>query len=377
MTTFTVAIPTHDRRETVVAAVRSLLRQTRAPEQIVVTCDGCTDGTADALRALGEHRIEVVELPKGRGYAYGHRNVALERATGEVILWLADDDLLLPEHVERLEARWDEGDVDIVTTPAAIVHPDDRLEWIGRDWGVPFFRDWVRERNTNNTNVMASVAVRTALLRDVGGWDDAIDRAADWDLWRRALDAGARAVMLDDPTVLHFRATGRDQAWSLRVLQNERWLARIADADALPALRRELRRTRGVADGELLRGRLEEVAAVQAHAERVEAGAVAARDHAVALEAHRDELERDAAALRAHVAAQDEAAAALRGRIAVLEAERRADAERLAAVEADRDRLRTVLHATYSGGWWRVRGVLRAVLGTPARVARRSRRRDR
>jgi hypothetical protein len=45
-TTFTIAIPTHDRCETVVLAALSALRQSRSPEQVIVLCDGCTDGTA-------------------------------------------------------------------------------------------------------------------------------------------------------------------------------------------------------------------------------------------------------------------------------------------------------------------------------------------
>ena len=77
MTTFTVAVPTHDRRELVTLAVRSALAQTRPPLEVIVIADGCGDGTAAALRALGDERVRVVELPKGPGYAYDHRNVAL------------------------------------------------------------------------------------------------------------------------------------------------------------------------------------------------------------------------------------------------------------------------------------------------------------
>lgn len=329
MTTFTLAIPTHDRRETVVLAVQSVLRQTRVPEQIVVTCDGCTDGTADALRGLDD-RITVVELEKGAGYAYGHRNVALEQATGDVIMWLADDDLLLPDHVERLAQRWALGDVDLVTTAAVIVEPDDGLEWIGGDWSVPYFRSALERYNTN---VMASVSARTALLRAVGGWDDAIERAADWDLWKRALNAGARPAMVDEPTVLHFRATGRTQAWPLRVRQNAAWLERIGEAEALPSLRRELRRTRGVRD-----------AVLQQQQET----------HAGHLEAQRDAARAESAALRGRLEGQERELAGLR--------------DRLGEATAEAERHRSTLDAIYDGGWWRLRGVVRrVVVPLPAR----------
>lgn len=239
--TFTVAIPTHNRRETVLLAAASALRQTRAPEEIVVLCDGCSDGTSEAVAALDGTRVVAVDLPKAPGYGYGHRNRALELASGTVILWLGDDDLLLPDHLERIAEYWDAGLADIVTTPAAIVHPDDRLEWIGEDWSVPW-NALTMERG--NTNVMASVSVSAALVREVGGWDSRQQRAGDWDLWKRVLAAGARPAMTAEPTVLHFRATERDQTWADRVRQNTEWLETISDPASLPAVRSRLRHLR-------------------------------------------------------------------------------------------------------------------------------------
>ncbi len=330
MTSFTVAIPTHDRRDTVVLAVRSALRQTHPPEQVIVTCDGCTDGTADALRALGDERVVAVELEKGRGYAYGHRNVALAQATGDVVVWLADDDLLLPDHLERLDERWGLGDVDLVTTPAVVVAPDDGLEWIGRDWSVPWFRSALEH---GNSNVMASVSARTALLRAIGGWDDAIERAADWDLWKRALAAGGRPAALDDPTVLHFRATGRVQAWPLRVEQNARWLDRIGDPAALRALRPELRRTRSLTD------------ALQA-------------EHQAFLDRHIEATEARLAQCEGTIIARDAAIAEQAATIEELRRVAASDADRIAELE----RHHATLEAIYAGGWWRLRGVVRAVV---------------
>jgi GT2 family glycosyltransferase len=262
-TTFAVAIPTYDRCETALLAALSALRQTRPPEHVLVLCDGCTDGTAAAIGGLGDPRVVALELPKASGYAYGHRNRALELTSADVILWLGDDDLLLPDHLERLGACWDRGTVDLVTSPAVIVHPDDTLEWIGADWSVSAARATLERENTN---VMASVSVRAQLVRDVGGWDADQQRAGDWDLWKRVLAAGARAADTGEPTVLHFRATGRDQPWPDRVIQNTRWLERISDPSQLTDLRGAFRRARAEREATLVRA----VAAFQARALSVE-----------------------------------------------------------------------------------------------------------
>lgn len=310
---FTIAVPTHDRRETALLAVRSVLAQTRPPTAVIVLCDGCTDGTADAVRALGDTRVEALELAKGPGYAYDHRNRALGRARTEAIIWLADDDLLLPDHLERIGELWDSGRYDLVQSGAVIVEPDDSLEWLAADWSVPQTRARLER---HNTNPMASISLSTRVAREVGGWDGSVPRAGDWDLWRRALAAGARTAMSPEPTHLHFRASGRDQAWRERVAQNGAWLERLADPVQLAALRVELRRARDQRD-----------AAVLHWAEESSSWARQLEQHGEARDAQMRELQ------GALTAASGRAAEA----------------------EADTARLGAALAQIENGGWWRLR----------------------
>jgi glycosyltransferase involved in cell wall biosynthesis len=324
---FTIAVPTHDRRETVVLAVRSALAQTCPPEQVIVLCDGCTDGTAEALRALGDPRVEALALPKAPGYGYEHRNRSLELARGEAILWLADDDLLLPDHLERMGELWDTGRFDLVQSHAVLVQPDDGLEWWGADWSVPAQRARLERENSNP---MASVSVRVELARAVGGWDPEIPRAADWDLWRRVVGAGARCAASPEATHLHFRARGREQAWSQRVRQNADWLTRIQDPAQLVQLRGMLRHTRAEHEARLL--------------DRVETLETSARDaHRKIAEDHEHH-----AALLAHCEAQRQALEDAGSHVRELE-------DRLAASDAEAARLGETLARIEAGGWWRLR----------------------
>jgi glycosyltransferase involved in cell wall biosynthesis len=242
LTRFTIAIPTHDRRETVLLAARSALAQTRAPEQLLVLCDGCSDGTAEALHGLSDPRIETLELPKAAGYGYAHRNRSLELARGEAILWLSDDDLLAPDHLERIGELWDTGRFDLVQSHGVLVLPDDTLGWLGADWSLPFHRERLA---TFNTNPMTSVSLRVDMARAVGGWDASLPRAADWDLWQRALAAGARSALSPEPSVLHFRAVGREQAWPHGLARAVRGpVAAAGNADLPASCRRRAQRGR-------------------------------------------------------------------------------------------------------------------------------------
>jgi GT2 family glycosyltransferase len=237
-TRFTVVVPTWNRRELVRLTVQSVLGQTRPPERVLVLADGCTDGTVAALRALGDPWLEVLDLPKAAGYAYAHRDATLPDIATEVVMWLGDDDLYAPDHLEHVGARWDAGGVDLVQAQAVLVPPDGRATWMGGDWAVPRRRD--RILLGENDTPMGAVSVRTDLVREVGGWDAGLPREGDLDLWQRCLRAGARTAMLPTPTVWHFRGTGRRQAPEDRLVQNRAAAAALRDPAALARLRSDL-----------------------------------------------------------------------------------------------------------------------------------------
>src|SRR4051812_4298839 len=209
MTEITVAIPTHDRRETVMLADSSARGQSRTPERGLGIAPGGTDGYLEAVRELGDQRVEVADLPKGSGYGYGHRNLALERAGDGAVAWLGDDDLWLPDHLERAGELFDAGEADLVQSMACRVGSDGELTPMGMDWRVPDYRrQFLRG---HNRTPMGAVTHFAEPARRAGGWNDTAPRRADRDLWQAMLRVGARTSMVVAPTVLHFRATGRTQ----------------------------------------------------------------------------------------------------------------------------------------------------------------------
>ncbi|MBI3962573.1 MAG: glycosyltransferase [Deinococcus sp.] len=100
-----VIVPTYNRREPLLAKLHWLEAQTLSPQrfEVVVTVDGSTDGTAQALNQLSlPYRLVVVEQEnRGRGAA---RNAAIGAAQGEFLVFSDDDVLpherLLEEHVK-------------------------------------------------------------------------------------------------------------------------------------------------------------------------------------------------------------------------------------------------------------------------------------
>jgi glycosyltransferase involved in cell wall biosynthesis len=232
------AISTHNRRETALLALRSALAQTHPPERVFVVCDGCDDGTQAAAQAVGDPRVVVLDKPKAPGAGWLNRNDVLEQPGADIVAWLADDDLWLPDHLERLVPLYEAGVADLVQASCVLVEADDSMHGHGLDWSVARFRRGALETGRHETPSSAMSHTIELGLR-AGGWRT-VDQFGDKDFWHRMLRAGARTSMLTEPTVLFFRAWRRHQPYEDRVRQNTAFLERIRDPAELPRLRAEM-----------------------------------------------------------------------------------------------------------------------------------------
>ena len=117
-----VIIPTWNRRDLLLHAVRSVLAQTRPVEEIIVVDDGSTDGTAQMLAQHGT-RVRVLSQPNG-GLARA-RATGVAAARGQWIALLDADDLCRPERL-ALQARVLEALPEVVMCAGDFDAFDDR-----------------------------------------------------------------------------------------------------------------------------------------------------------------------------------------------------------------------------------------------------------
>ncbi len=106
--TITVYIPTHNRKNLLARAVKSIYKQTLLPDEIIIVDDGSTDETPSYLEKLSKSnpKIKVITLPTPRGACVA-RNRAISVASGYYITGLDDDDEFLPNHLETLKRNFD------------------------------------------------------------------------------------------------------------------------------------------------------------------------------------------------------------------------------------------------------------------------------
>ena len=90
------------------ACLQSLLSQTMSAIEVICVDDASTDRSPLLLEdfAKRDSRIKVVHLDTNSGQAHA-RNVALEKARGELICFVDSDDWLAPDALEKAVAVFD------------------------------------------------------------------------------------------------------------------------------------------------------------------------------------------------------------------------------------------------------------------------------
>ena len=177
-----VVIPTHNRRRLLGQTLRSVLGQRGVDFEVVVVDDGSTDGTAEAVAALGDRRVRLLRHEHPRGVATA-RNVGATAAHGAWVAFLDDDDLWAPDKLARQLATTGREDGWVY---AGAVEVDGAGRLLGGTPPPP--PDALLAGLTRHNPMPAgssNVMVRAGLLADTGGFDPTLRHLADWDLWLR------------------------------------------------------------------------------------------------------------------------------------------------------------------------------------------------
>jgi Glycosyl transferase family 2 len=194
--TFSVVIAAYQAASTIPEAVESALDQTLPPLEVIVCDDGSTDDLQGALRPYRDQITFLTQANRGEGAA---KNVATRRAQGEFVAILDADDVYLPDRLEALgELASARPDLDVLTTDA-FLEVDERVvkTCYVEDWTFEIAdqRRAILERNF----IFGLAAVRRARLLAVGGFDETLRYATDWDCWIRLILDGAAAGLVAEP----------------------------------------------------------------------------------------------------------------------------------------------------------------------------------
>jgi glycosyltransferase involved in cell wall biosynthesis len=204
-----ILLPTHERPDTLRLAIESVLAQDFEDWELLVCGDGCGQATEILMAEFVERdpRILWFSFDKAPGFGYANRNRALAKARGDLIGFMAHDDLVFSDHWVRIIAAFDDPNIQLVYANAAWVADDGSL--------VPtvfsLYDKVVRERfvSMRDNRIPATCFVyRRAATNEIGLWNETLPRNGDLDLWSRLIKHYGEQSFRYFPvvSVLHFRA---------------------------------------------------------------------------------------------------------------------------------------------------------------------------
>jgi spore maturation protein CgeD len=199
-----VLLTTYNRPGMLREAVDSVLGQTMTGFELIILDDNSSDPQQwDVLRTacqdwrtvLYRSNVQPAERPLTVRYA-ALANIGLKLARGRYVTYLCDDDLYLPERLEVMSRRLDEGDCQVV-------YGSQRCE---RGGNVVLMR-YAHQVLASASQVVdhSSVMHTAAAAADAGGWDEDPSRWRDADavFWDRLTAAGHLFHPVPEVTDVH------------------------------------------------------------------------------------------------------------------------------------------------------------------------------
>lgn len=174
-----VVIPAYQHARALPACIDSVLAQTYPNIEIIVVDDGSTDDTQEVLRQYAK-KITVISQENQGGNAARNRGLAV--AKGEYCICVDADVVMRPAMLDMM-------------LDALQQHPEASFAYSGFRFGwkhfagVPFDAERLRKSNF----VMTTSLVRR---NDFPGFDPALKRFQDWDVWLTMLEQGKAGVLV-------------------------------------------------------------------------------------------------------------------------------------------------------------------------------------
>lgn len=179
-----VIVTTYNRPSMTREAIDSALAQTHDDFEVIVVDDGSTDETPQVMAEYGD-RIRYIR--KENGGVASARNVGIEAAKGDLIAFLDDDDIWLPEKLAVQQAYADaHPEVGLIYTDCTRFNehgpardPKGRTQLSG--W---VFKEFVEKYFV----IFSTIVVPRKAIEQIGNFDEEYLRGDDVDFMGRVLE---------------------------------------------------------------------------------------------------------------------------------------------------------------------------------------------
>ena len=187
-----ICLPTYNGADYIEEALRSILNQTYQDFELLVVDDGSTDATLDIVQSFADPRIQVYRNPERLGIP-ANWNRCLELAGGEFVCIFHQDDVMLPENLERK--------IHLLSADEMVGFVHSAVETLVEESAPSSFADWIEDTTEDtvwdgpeyfrtllfkgNRVCAPSVMARRRVLLEQGGFDQDLGFACDYAMWLR------------------------------------------------------------------------------------------------------------------------------------------------------------------------------------------------
>jgi glycosyltransferase involved in cell wall biosynthesis len=196
-----IIVPTFNRAYLVTETIDSILNQTFRDFELIIVDNCSTDDTEKVIAGYQDERIRYFKNDNG-GVIAVNRNYGISQAHGEYIAFCDDDDLWLPEKLEKqlLEFEKDSG-LGLVCTNAVIFNETGELGSFHKT-GLTAADFTLKSLIFGNLVICSSVLIKKSAIDSIGLFDTApaIFTAEDFELWLR-IARRYRLKYIDSPLV--------------------------------------------------------------------------------------------------------------------------------------------------------------------------------
>jgi GT2 family glycosyltransferase len=226
-----ILLPTRDRPDFLLEALATVERQTHPELELILVRDGGAPFDERVRAAVTRLHFPTILVehdgePEGAAVA---RNRGLERARGDAVAFLDDDDLWESDHAAALARALDgDPDADVVYSDALVERMDTgATRHLGRDFNPGIF---VRD----GFIPPSAMAARRSAFERFGVFDPEFTYSEDWEWLIRVARAGGRLKRVRGESVtIRIHAGGISALTSERLEARRAVLARLAERYAL------------------------------------------------------------------------------------------------------------------------------------------------
>jgi glycosyltransferase involved in cell wall biosynthesis len=196
---FNQAIYLHD-------CLDSILQQSFSDWEAIVVNDGSSDDTNNVAKAYCQKDSRIKLIEKQNGGLSSARNYGIQNSTGDWLLFLDADDMLMNHHFqETVQVISSKPDVNLIQTGYHHMNEDGKqiLHTV-----VPNNnRDLLPTILIQNIGPVHTLIVRRSIILKMQGFDETLNSCEDWDMWIRVGKSGIKKESINKALVGYRLAT--------------------------------------------------------------------------------------------------------------------------------------------------------------------------